>query len=460
MVHPAKVLVVDAGSGYQLELDRILKSATGLPPAEITVRDCRPGSRVVEPSADNRFDLIFLMARELGPATDAMLRGEWPLTECPVMVIADSVSHLQVIKLLKQGVTEVIAPPPTASAILPKVWRILQHRFDPVGEQLKQKLGLARLLGQAPGFLAELNKIPLAAKFDVSVLLTGETGTGKELFARAIHYLSLRSHAPFNPVNCGALPTELVENELFGHAPGAFTGANGRRRGLIAESEGGTLFLDEIDCLSATAQVKLLRFLQEGEYRPLGSTRTQTANVRVICATNSSPELAIRSGRLRQDFYYRINVFPISLPSLRERRQDIPLLARHFLAKYSTAFNKSANDFSPAAIEILTRYDWPGNVRELEHVIERAVILCTSPRIEREEITLPDAALTADESFREAKARMVSQFERNYLLELLSMHHGNISHAARAVNKNRRALFALLKKYEIRVEQFRDRLSA
>src|SRR5207249_2674934 len=209
-----------------------------------------------------------------------------------------------------------------------------------VVQHLKEKLGLQQFLGESAAFVNELKKIPAIARHGASVLISGETGTGKEMFARAVHYLSPRSGKPFVAVNCGAIPVELMENELFGHATGAFTGASSTTAGLVREADGGTLFLDEIDALPLPAQVKLLRFLQEQEYRPLGSAKVCKSDVRIITASNADFAEALRLGRFRQDLYYRLAVIPLSLPPLRERIGDVPLLARHFLEKYSAAFDK------------------------------------------------------------------------------------------------------------------------
>ncbi len=308
-----------------------------------------------------------------------------------------------------------------------------------VTQALKEKLGLRQLIGESPAFLAEIRKIPVMARCDVSVLISGETGTGKEVCARAIHYLGPRAHNPFVPVNCGATPAELVENELFGHERGAFTDASTSQCGLIHEAEGGTLFLDEVDSLPALAQVKLLRFLQEKEYRRLGSTKTYQANVRIIVATNSDLEETVRTGKLRRDLYYRLNVLLLPLPPLRERREDIPLLARHFLAKYAAKFSKQVMDFSADAMPALMLYDWPGNVRELEHIVERAVVLSEQAVIHKADIVLPHIETPAcQDSFQEAKAKVVAQFEKTYIQDLLRAHQGNITKAAQAAQKNRR----------------------
>jgi len=242
-------------------------------------------------------------------------------------------------------------------------------------------------------------------------LLTGETGTGKEVYARAIHYRSPRACQPFLPVNCGAIPLELVENELFGHERGAYTNASAFQTGLIEEANSGTLFLDEIDCLPVLAQVKLLRFLQEKEYKPLGSTRTRRADVRIIAASNLDLQQAVGNGKLRQDLFYRLNTISLILPPLRERREDIPLLARYFLAKYTNEFGRQPMELSPEALHLLTVYNWPGNVRELEHVIERAIVLCEGSVLEAGDLVL---SVPADnrESPQEAKAKEIARFEK------------------------------------------------
>jgi len=261
---------------------------------------------------------------------------------------------------------------------------------------------------------------------------------------------------PFVPVNCGAIPAELVENELFGHNRGAFTGATTSMLGLIPEAEGGTLFLDEIDCLPLLAQTKLLRFLQEGEYRPLGSSKSRRADVRVIAASNVNLENAVKEGKLRQDLYYRLNIVSLNLPPLRQRREDIPLLADHFLAKYADEFNRSVSGLSQPAMQKLILYDWPGNVRELENSIERAVMLTETECIRELDIILPHAeAGVAGESFQQSKAKIINQFERTYIQSLMVAHRGNIAQAARAAKKNRRAFWELIRKHNIDVRSFR-----
>ena len=377
----------------------------------------------------------------------------------PLLVVVDEAEPDEMIEWIRQLAADFITKPLKTIDVLPRIWRLLDQSSESETElmQIKEELGMRQLVGESEAFLSEIEKLPLLAKCDASVLITGDTGTGKELCARAIHYLSPRASQSFLPINCGAIPAELIENELFGHVSGAFTGAKTTRRGLIDEANGGTLFLDEADCLPLMAQVKFLRFLQEKEYRPLGATKTHKADVRVIAATNVNCEDAVREGKLRQDLYYRLNVIQLKLPSLRDRREDIPLLAHHFLNKYALEFNKQVTGFSPDAIRKLIMYDWPGNVRELEHVIMRAIVLSTKPIICAVGIAISDSeTLPLPESFQEAKNRMVDQFEKTYIKGLLLSNHCNISRSAKAAQKNRRAFWELIRKHHISIQNLKS----
>src|SRR5260370_10784573 len=366
------------------------------------------------------------------------------------------------LELLQRGASDFITPPLRAGDALPRVWRLLDRpsSAESVVRALTERAGLKLLIGQTESFLAEVKKIPLIARCDSRALITGETGTGKEMCAGEIHYLSPRKGKPCVPVNCGAIPVDLVENELFGHERGGFTGANSAKAGLIEEAEGGTLFLDEIDCLPLMAQVKILRFLQEKEYRRLGSTRVRQADVRVVAASNSPLEEAVKHGRLRQDLYYRLNVISIAMPPLRARRADVTALAQHFLENYAAEFRRNVTMLSVEALQKLMFYDWPGNVRELEHTIERAVMFCETSTLAEDDIILPGAQThRSAETFQQAKAKIVEQFERDYIHRLLLSCHGNISKAAQAAHKNRRAFWELIRKHHIDVHRFKLRAS-
>ncbi len=403
--------------------------------------------------------IILISSHTLFHHTGTLLQSmRMEFKKIPILLVMDECPPEEVFDLLKLGATDFITLPLNPADILPRIWRLLKQNTiaETVHQTLIEKIGLKHIIGESPAFLAETKKIPIVAKCDANVLIMGETGTGKEVCARAIHYLSPRARKPFIPVNCGAIPTELVENELFGHKSGAFTSANSSQSGLIQEAAGGTLFLDEIDGLPLLAQVKLLRFLQEKEYRPLGSTKICKVDVRVIAATNVKLEEAVNTGKFRQDLYYRLNIITLILPPLRERRDDIPLLARHFLSKYVAEYNKPATEFSSDALQFLLLFDWPGNVRELEHVIERAVVLSDQMVIRKEDIVLPSPETSGHhESFQEAKTRVITQFETAYIQGLLIAYHGNITKAAQAAKKNRRAFWQLIRKHHITPESYK-----
>lgn len=375
----------------------------------------------------------------------------------PVVVVIEAEQE-ELTELVRPGIADFIIPPLRGSEVLVRIQRLVNQvcREEKTRQALTEKLGLQQLIGKSPAFTAEINKIPLLAKSDISVLISGETGTGKEMVARAIHYLSDRADKPFVPVNCGAIPVELLENELFGHDRGAFTGASGSRSGVIQEAETGTLFLDEVDSLPLLAQVKLLRFLQDKEYRPLGSTKAIKGDVRIIAASNADLENAIAAGTLRRDLYYRLNVIPLALPALRQRAGDILLLAHHFLEQKAARLNSPAVDFSPEAERKLMLYHWPGNVRELEHVIERVIVLCTDKTIQEDQIIFSGEINHLDQlSFQEMKANVISEFETNYIQNLLVAYRGNITRAAQAANKERRTFWQLIRKHKIDVQQFK-----
>ncbi|HEY3040662.1 MAG TPA: sigma-54 dependent transcriptional regulator [Pyrinomonadaceae bacterium] len=379
-------------------------------------------------------------------------------SDAEIIVMTEESDARELFGPTKLGASDFIVPPVNVSTIVPLILKLLAkaERRQAATKSLKALVGMKLLVGQSPTFLAETSKIPLLASCDGRVLILGETGTGKELFARAIHYLSPRMGHPFVPVSCGALPVELLENEMFGHSKGAFTGATTSERGLIREAEGGTLFLDEVDTLPLLAQTKLLRFLQEGEYKPLGSSKSQYANARIIAASNINLAQAVKEGKLRQDLYYRLNIARIHLPPLRDRRDDVRLLAEHFLLKYAHQFDRNVRKLSEGAVQKLMFYDWPGNIRELENTIERAVMLSESECIEDTDVLLPENEVSEDgESFQQSKNRMIVQFERTYLQRLMVTHQGNVTQAARAAQKNRRAFWELIRKHNIDVRSFK-----
>lgn len=350
-----------------------------------------------------------------------------------------------------------VACPVREHELVARVLRLLAHARDRQEAESGGDRGvnLSFLVGHSRAFTVAVDQMRALARSDAAVILTGETGTGKELFARAIHYLSRRRGHPFLPVHCGSLPDPLFENELFGHVRGAYTGAVSDQPGLLATAEGGTLLLDEIDSLTPAAQVKLLRFLQDREYRALGASRTRTADVRIVAATNADLRQQVLNRTFREDLFHRLNVLRLNIPALRDRADDIPCLAGHFLRRFAREENRSGMSFSRAAMERMQSYAWPGNVRELEGAVHRAAILSPTLVIQAGGLDLPiDGIEEAPHKLRDAKRRAVEEFERTYLIQLLAQHNGNVSRAAREAGKERRAFQRLLHKYGIERRSF------
>src|SRR3989449_2401594 len=378
----------------------------------------------------------------------ASLQRAFP--HCPVLVTTTHPDAFDLFQVLDMGAADFLLPPLRRSELLPRIIRQARvtRRGDALVQKLKEDIGLKQIIGESPEFLEKVRCVPRFARCDATGLISCESGTGKELFARAIHYLSPRADRPFVPVNCGALPENLVESEIFGHKRGAFTGAASDQAGLIREAEGGTLFLDEIDTLTPTAQVKLLRFLQDGEYHPVGSPQILHANIRVVAAGNADFSQIVREGKFREDLFYRLNVLALTLPALRERRGDILLLAHDFLEKHAALAEARSKNLSLAALNRLLSHSWPGNVRELQNVLTRAIVLSDHDSIEPSDLDLPEDGPAAEEqSFRAMKSHAVRRFEHDYLATVLHSHQGNITRAASAARKNRRAFWELLRKH-------------
>lgn len=375
----------------------------------------------------------------------------------PVLAVVDTDTPSAIYHLLNLGVDDYVTPPVTESALLPRIERIAEFCSIKDTETQDQGAFVHGMIGRSEAFRELIDQLETFARCDASVLIEGETGTGKGLCARALHELSERTKGRFCPVNCGALPSELVENELFGHQRSAYTGAQAASIGVIGEAEEGTLFLDEIDSLPLASQGKLLRFAEDHEYRPLGASRVRVADVRLIAATNTDLEEAVGRGGFRQDLYYRLDVLRLIVPPLRERVEDIPLLANHFLRRYAEKFDGRTEGLSPEALRRLMEHGWPGNIRELEHVIQRAAALASKRRIlgvEHLRISSRSESLYA-RPFREAKQMVVEDFERAYVSSYLAAHSGNIGRAARAAGKHRRVFWELMRKHSIQADEFR-----
>ena len=341
--------------------------------------------------------------------------------------------------------------------------QLLQENLN-LKSAVSSKYRFDNIIGSSPPMQAVYRLVAQCAPTSSTVLLTGESGTGKELIARAIHYNSLRKDKPFVAVDCNSLSENLLESELFGHVKGAFTGAVTSKKGMFEVAGSGSLFLDEIGNFSPATQAKLLRVLQEREFRAVGDTRTQTANFRLITATNRDLNAMVVAGTFRDDLYYRINIFPIHVPALRDRRDDIPALAYHFLKTFSAELGKKVTDISEGAMSALTNYSWPGNVRELENVIQRAAILTSDTVIRRahlvnivdpsrrpEEFPVPRTGDELKRLKKAAREKSVEEIEKQFVLEALKRNQWNVTKSAEDTGLQRPNFQALMKKYAIRV---------
>ena len=316
------------------------------------------------------------------------------------------------------------------------------------------------LIGTGAWIKELYDRISMVAATDATVAIFGESGTGKELVARTIHNSSPRHDAPFVVVNCAAIPEALLEDELFGHVRGAFTDATRDRDGLLAAADTGTLFLDEIGEMPLPLQGKLLRVLQSQEFRRIGDDEDRRVDVRIVTATNRDLEQLVAGGTFRQDLYYRINVFPLHLPPLRERPEDVPLLVQHFIHKYRDRLGKACDGIAPAALVRFQSYEFPGNVRELENKIHQAMVVAAGPIIEEVDVALPESRVIRgrvdlSRPFRELKQEMIDAFETQYLTELLREHQGNLAQAARAAGMDRKNLWALVVRHGLDRAQFK-----
>lgn len=364
------------------------------------------------------------------------------------------------VNAIKSGAYDYITKPFDNDDLLQAVARAVDHTtIEQELKNLKSSMGLEEaleaIITNDPVMMQLFETVRRSAPTSMPVLITGESGTGKELFARAVHALSDRAERPFIPLNCGALPSELIESELFGHKKGAFSGASSDKRGLVEEADGGTLFLDEISEMGADTQVKLLRFLEDSCFFPVGGTKPGEVDVRVVAATNRDLKWMIEQGEFREDLFYRLHVILLEIPPLRERADDIPLLAAHFLSRHGKALGRSVPRFSPAAMELLYAHQWPGNVRELENLVRRLLVL-----VEREEISESDvgkvlsstagkASVSAAGDLGSIVAESQEQVERVQIINALKQHDGNRTHAARALGIGRNTLLRKLKKYSI-----------
>jgi two-component system response regulator GlrR len=379
--------------------------------------------------------------------------------EMPVILLTAHGSIPNAVEAMQKGAFSYLTKPFEDRELLIHIERALEKRrmqkqIHNLETLVEDRFSFKNIVGRSRAMKEIFEQIDLVAGSDSTILLTGESGTGKELFARAIHAHSHKTDGPFIAVNCGAIPENLLENELFGHDRGAYTGADAAQDGYFVRADGGTIFLDEIGETPLNLQVKLLRVLQDKEFNPIGSDRSVKVDVRLIAATNRNLEQAVADGNFREDLYYRIHVIPIHIPPLRERKEDIPFLIDHFIQKYSKRVQKEIQGIDPVAVQQLLQQSWPGNVRELENRIEQAVVMARGTHLVPHDFFFlyKEDAPKAFLSFRQAK----DVFEKEYITHVLKVTGGHVTNAAKLAGKQRADFYNLMKKHHILREDFRE----
>ncbi len=458
-----RIYIVDDEPGMLEVCEDTLNALSGV---EIEVEsDSRKAARRL---AENGFDLLLTDIRMPGVDGIELLRiAREKDPNLPVLILTAYPSVETAVESMKLGASDYIVKPFNTDDLLATVKRLIEEQQlrdenQLLRRQVERSYAFGEMLGKSEAMQKIFHMIGRVAETDVDVLVLGETGTGKELVARSIHQRSSRASKRFVPVDCGAIPKELMESEFFGHEKGAFTGAQTRNLGLLEYANQGTIFLDEIGHLSPALQAKLLRALQERTIRRLGSNRQLEIDVRVVAATSLDLDAEVKAGRFRIDLYYRINVARVELPPLREREGDIPLLAERLLKNYVAEMGKRETKLSPEALEVLSAYSWPGNVRELQNVLKRTLAMVRHDVIVPED--LPDPVFAAarhlpaagDDGFFAKRERRVANFEREYLTSLLANTSGDVSQAARDAQMPRGTLYRLLKNHELDPADFRS----
>jgi DNA-binding NtrC family response regulator len=460
-----KILIVDDERDMLALLRRIITEKTE---HDVTVEhDSLKALEIIE---QHPFDLVITDLKMPKMDGIALLEEVKRIRPSAGVIIMTAYATIETaVEATRKGAFDYITKPFRKERILLTIrraldWQALRLENVALRRSLEKQKAAPPIIGASPVMLSILDRIRHAARSTATILIQGESGTGKELVAKAIHAHSERRDKPFVTVDCTAIPEQIIESELFGHEKGAFTGAWKDKRGLVDEADGGTLFLDEIGELSMMMQAKLLRLLQEGEYKPVGSLNTKSADVRFVVATNHDLRQRVAEKMFREDLFYRLNVISFRLPPLRERREDIPLLVHHLLQQYGSSNRKKIRDIEPEAMSMLMVREWPGNVRQLENVIERGVIMCGSDRITLEDLVSERAHIQPspylDETifhlpFKEAKEAVIRAFHRHYVHSILQQNKGNISRAAEQAGLKRQYLHRIIKQEEIDADGFK-----
>jgi two-component system response regulator HydG len=447
----AAIMVVDDDTAHRT----MLKAHLADKGYEIVEAD--DGDVAIHLAREREIDLVLLdlkMKRIGGMEALEAIHAVKP--DLPVIIITAFSSVENAVEAMQKGAFDYVTKPVDAAELALKVERALsfdslRHENAALKERLGEKFDFGKIIGSSRPMREMFETLALVAPSDATVLINGESGTGKELVANAVHQNSLRAAEAFVKVNCAALHENLLESELFGHEKGAFTGASEQRKGRFELAHRGTLFLDEIGDMSPTTQAKILRVLQEGEFERLGGAKTITVDVRLLAATHKDLLQMVEEGSFRQDLFFRLSVVPLVLPPLRERVEDIPQLAGHFLEKYSSKNRKDIRGIHPEALDALLAYSWPGNIRELENTLERAVILCLGEQINLQELPGPvrQAAASSERPFALRPGHSLKEMEKDLIIATLAQTEGNRTHAAGILGISRQTLQNKLKEYNL-----------
>lgn len=461
-----RILIVDDEIDMLELLKRIIEDKT--PYRVVTTPDPLDVPLLLE---ENSFDLVITDLRMPGETgLDLLEKIRTKHDKIPIIMITAYGTIETAVEAMQKGAFSYITKPFKKEEILVTIEKALEYHHLKeenlsLRKELEKEIKYPFIIGTSPVMERVYQRITQVAKTSATILITGDSGTGKELAAKTLHYHSLRNNKNFVAVNCSAIPETLIESELFGHIKGAFTGAIRDKKGLVEEADGGTFFLDEIGDLNVIMQTKLLRLLQEGEFKPVGSSKTLTADIRFIAATNQDLLEKVRKKEFREDLYYRLNVIQLRLPALRERKEDIPLLAEHFLEKFNRLNKKEIKGISREASEMLLSREWPGNIRELENVIERGVILSRGDTLQIQDLFPADhptgipMGMGEDlfqAPFKEAKDRLIANFNAEYIRRVLAKYGGNVSLAAKECGLKRPYLHRLMRESDIQAKTFRN----
>ena len=452
MMKPKKILIVDDDAAHRMMLKANLSSEGN------ELYEAGDGLAAVQAVRDGFFDLILMdikMPQKSG--IDALKEIKEISPGIPVLLITAYAELKTAIEAVKLGAEDYIQKPIDVEKLKVTIANLLElNALKQENELLKERLGRtfkpSNIIGNSPKMQALFQMVAMIAPTDSTVLIQGESGTGKELIADLIHENSMRAEGPFVKVNCTALPDTLLESELFGYERGAFTGAEKRKQGRFELADGGSLFLDEIGDMNPSVQAKLLRVLQAQEFERIGGTKTIAVDVRIIAATNKNLKDEVNSGNFREDLFYRLNVVPIVVPPLRERKEDIPILTEHFLKNYTQKNHRPVKGVLPRTLDLLMRYNWPGNVRELENAIERAVIITRAEQLTPTDLPLNIQSLADDLKATETgvmPGRTLKEVERDLIIKTLEQTNGNRTHTAKILGITRKTLQNKLKEYQI-----------